>query len=191
MNYLVTLIAFLPLGFVLLLALAWLLRAGATCAFATVENITLTGGSGIPAVGTILSVLTQTSPGDYLAIGNAGNLKWSLKREIADTTNQGTPWKQSIATLYDGGTVTIDLHYIPGSPGIDTSGAFGHNFPTGLGSLFLQFNTLLSFSLTYPNGTQVFLNGHITEFAQTMDLTKDLMANVTITISGEPVWVSA
>jgi hypothetical protein len=156
-----------------------------------IENITLTGGSGIPAVGTIISVLTQTSPGAYLAIGNVGNIKWSLKREIADTTNQGTAWKQSVATLWDGGTVSFDMHYIPGSPGIDTSGAFGHNFQTGLGSLFLEFNTLLSFQINYPNATQVFFNAHITEFQQTLDLTKDAMAAITLTVSGQPVWVNA
>ena len=85
----------------------------------SIENINLSGGSGVPAVGTILSVLTQTSPGDYLAIGNLGNWDLPLERAVADTTNQGTIWKQSIGTLFDGGKISAEIHFVPGSPGID------------------------------------------------------------------------
>ena len=154
----------------------------------SIENINLTGGSGVPAVGTILSVLTQTSPGDYLAIGNLGNFDWPLKRATADTTNQGTIWQQSIGTLFDAGEIPVEIHYVPGSPGIDTSGAFGHGFTSGLGSLFLQFNTLLNFSLTAPGGQQAFFTGHIVEFPLTFDLTKDIMLKMKIKCSGQPVF---
>jgi hypothetical protein len=154
----------------------------------SIENINLSGGSGVPSVGTILSVLTQTSPGDYLAIGNLGNFDWPLERAVADTTKQGTIWKQSIGTLFDGGKIPVEIHYVPGSAGIDPSGAFGHGFTTGLGSLFLQFNTLLNFSLTAPGGQQAFFTGHITKFPLTFDLTKDIMLKLEITVSGQPVF---
>jgi hypothetical protein len=154
----------------------------------SIENITLSGGSGIPAVGTILSVLTQTSPGDYLAIGNMGNIDWPLSRATADTTNQGTPWKQSVGTLFTGGDISAEFHYVPGSAGIDPSGAFGHGFASGLGYLFTQLNTLLNFSITGPGGQQIFFTGHITKFPLAFDLTKDIMVKMTIEVSGQPVF---
>lgn len=166
---------------------AWLQEHG-TIRGASIENITLSGGSGVPAVGTVLSVLTQTSPGAYLAIGNLGNWGLPLSRDVADTTNQGTIWKQTIGTLFDIGKIPVEIHYVPGSPGIDTSGAFGHGFTTGLGSFFLQFNTLLNFSLTAPGGQQAFFSGHITKFDLNFDLTKDIMLKCEITGSGAPVF---
>ena len=157
----------------------------------SIENITLSGGSGIPTVGTILSVLTQTSPGDYLAVGNVGNHDLPLERATADTTNQGTPWHQSVGTLFNGGKYSCEIHYVPGSPGIDPSGAFGHGFATGLGYLFTQLNTLLNFALTFPGGQQIFFAGHITKFPINMDLTKDLMVKLEIEVSGQPVFSGA
>jgi hypothetical protein len=154
----------------------------------SIENINLSGGSGVPAVGTILSVLTQTSPGVYLAIGNLGNWDLPLERAVADTTNQGTIWKQSIGTLFDGGKISAEIHFVPGSAGIDPSGAFGHGFASGLGYLFTQFNTLLNFSLTAPGGQQCFFTGHITKFPLSFDLTKDIMVKMEITVSGQPVF---
>lgn len=166
---------------------AWLSEHG-TIRGGTIENINLTGGSGVPAVGTILSVLTQTSPGVYLAIGNLGNWELPLERSTADTTNQGTIWEQSIGTLFKGGDIPAEIHYVPGSPGVDTSGAFGHGFSTGLGALFLQFNQLLNFSLTAPGGQQCFFSGHIVKFPLTFDLTKDIMVKMVIKVSGAPVF---
>lgn len=190
MQIIAVLFSLIPLASVLLLAIAWLLRR-ATPAFAIIENVTLSGGSGIPAVGTVLAIGVQVSPLSYLAIGNLGNLDWPIKRAVADTTNMGTIWKQSIGTLLDGGVFTADMHYIPGSVGIDPSGAFGHNFQTGLGSYFVEFNTLLYFSLTFPGGQQIYFTGHITEFNITMNLEKDLMAKISIQVSGQPVFLSA
>lgn len=157
----------------------------------SIENINLSGGSGVPAVGTILSVLTQTSPGDYLAIGNLGVMDWPISRAVAETTNQGTVWDQSVGTLFTGGEFSAEFHYVPGSVGIDPSGAFGHGFASGLGFLFNQFNTLLYFSLTFPGGQQIFFTGHIVKFPISMDFSKDLIVKMAIKVSGQPTFSGA
>ena len=60
----------------------------------SVTNVNLPGGSGLPAVGSVLWIASQGSPQVYNPIGNQGNIDWSIKTEMADTTNQGTPWRQ-------------------------------------------------------------------------------------------------
>ena len=168
------------------------LREHGTIHGATIENITLSGGPGIPAVGSVLSVATPGSPITYRPLGNAGNQKWTLKRKTADVTNQGTPWTQIIGTLLDGGTFTCDLHFIPGSIALDSSGAFGHGFASGLGALFTQFlNALYSWQLTFPNGDIIYFTGAITDYTMDMNLEKDLLVNLSIMVSGEPQFISA
>jgi hypothetical protein len=158
-------------------------------AHATITNINLSAGSGMAAVGSILSVATPGSPITYRPVGNAGKQKWSPKSKTADTTNQGTNWTQLIATIRDGGTFTCELHFIPGSAAADSSGAFGHGFATGLGSFF-EVGTLLFWELQFPNGTLFYFTGIIADFPIDMDPEKDLMVSMSISVSGQPNFVS-
>jgi len=151
-------------------------------------NITLSGGAGIPAVGSVLFIANQGSPQTFRPIGNAGNQKWDMKVKTADTTNQGTRWTQSIPTLFEGGTFTCDLHYIPGSTGADSSGAFGHDFTTGLGSVFVN-GIISEFKLVYPNGVIAYFSGFIMDFPQDMNIDKDILANLKIQVTGQPILV--
>ena len=121
------------------------------------ENITLPQGSGLPAVGTILSIFSG-SPATYNPIGNISNLSWDMKAVTADTTNMGTPWKQHIVTLMDAGTISGDLYFIPDSSG-NEGGIVGHSFTDtdALGEIFATQasggDVSRSYSLDFPDGT--------------------------------------
>ena len=154
----------------------------------SLTNITLpynNNAGGEAAVGTILSLGTVGSPTTYLPIGNMGNIKWNLKVKTADVTNQGTNWTRAIPTLYEGGTITGDLHFVPNSA--NTATIEGHSFATGLGSVFTQ-GTIAPWKLVFPDGTTWYLNGFITDFPIDANLEKDLMCAITITVVGEPTF---
>lgn len=151
-----------------------------------ITPINLPYGSGEPAVGSQLSLLNLESPATYNLVGNAGNQKWGLKVKNADTTNQGTVWTQSIPTLLDGGAFNCDLHFIPSSTGSEEAvGLEGHGFVSGLGWIATQRQTR-QWKLVWPDGSGMFFSAYITDFPVDMNLEKDLMANMTLTVVGQP-----
>ena len=157
----------------------------------SLTNINLSAGPGQPSVGTILSVATPGSPLTYKPIGNIGDIKWNLKRKTADVSNQGTPFTQTIGTIFDGGTVTGKIHFIPGSAGNDSSGAFGHGFATGLGYVFTLFpNSTVYWQITTPLGQVVYFQGFISDFPLDFAVEKDITADITITVTGEPIFTT-
>ena len=154
----------------------------------SLTNITLpynNSAGGEAAVGSVLFVGSAGSPTTYLALGNAGNQKWNLKVKTADVTNQGTNWVRSIPTLYDAGTFTCDLHFVPSST--NTATIEGHSFASGVGSLFTT-GSILPWKLVFPDATTWYFTGFITDFPIDMNLEKDLMVNLTITVIGEPTF---
>jgi hypothetical protein len=151
------------------------------------SNLDLVYGPGQPAVGTILSVGSLGSPLTYRPVGNAGNLKWDQSATTADVSNQGSPFKQKIPTMIDPGSLTLDLHYIPGSVGADSSGNEGHGFTSGLGSLFTQ-RLVVPWKLAFPDGTTEYFLGFISKYPIDANLEKDLMINMTIDVTGEPTY---
>lgn len=156
----------------------------------SIPNINLAGGSGIPAVGSILAVGNNGSPLLYNDVGNASNIKMGLKAEQADTTNMGTVWKQSIPTLLDAGTMTVELHFIPDSVGQDnTTGLEGHGFSaTGaLGDIFAG-REIRPWKITWPDGTFYIFNAFILDYPIDANVTKDLMINMTLQITGQPTF---
>jgi hypothetical protein len=156
----------------------------------SLTNITLSGNQsagGLQAVGTILYYGAGGSPTTYKPVGNVGNIKWPLSVKTADVTNQGTNWTRSIPTLFEGGVMTCDLHWIPGSTGSDSSGAFGGGFTSGLGSVFTQ-GIVAPWKLIFPDGTTQYFTGYISKFPIDANLEKDLMVAMEITVMGEPIF---
>jgi hypothetical protein len=154
-------------------------------------NINLTEGTGIPAVGSLLYILNLDAPSIYIPIGNLGNMKWGLKIMDADTTNQGTVWKQGIPTLRDGGTITGDLHLVPSSPGADLTGTLeGHSFVDGLGHIAVNAD-VRQYKLVWPDGAGMFFSAYITDFPVDMQIEKDLLCNITWKVSGPPTFFDA
>lgn len=158
--------------------------------FAVIPNVNLTGGSGVAAVGSILYLGNLLSPQTYLALGNQGNFKWSLKNGTADTTNMGTAWKQHITTLHDAGTVTVMIHAVPGSPGIDASatGLEGDSFTTGLGSILVS-GAVRQWKYIFADGTIVFFDATMTDFAYDDQVDKDIQLSITLQITGMPLFI--
>ena len=153
--------------------------------------ITLPGGSGIPAVGTILSISNLGSPPVFIPLGNVGNIKWDMKTKSADTTNQGTVWEQSIPTLLSAGTVTFDIHFIPGSPGRDGLSSIvpeGHSFSSGLGYIFIN-QQIRTYTFRFPDGTLEVFTGYIEDFPIEAHVDKDLLSNIKLKVTGQPVFI--
>lgn len=158
----------------------------------SLQNVTLSYGPGIPAVGSVLFLAVPGSPLVYKPIGNQGKCKWNPKRKNADVTNQGTIWSQSIGTLIDAGTMSVQIHYIPGSLGNDPSGNFGHSFSSGgLGSVFISFQTTFYFHYVWPNGADWFFTGYFSDFPLDMDFEKDIVLDLNIQVSGQPIFLDA
>lgn len=154
----------------------------------SITSINLPYGSGEPSVGSILSLLNLQSPAVYNPIGNAGKQKWGMKVKNADTTNQGTVWTQSIPTLCDGGSYNIDLHLIPSSQGVEEGvGIEGHGFVSGLGWIATQRQTR-QWKMVWPDGSGMFFSAYFSDFPVDMDMDKDLMSNVTLTVTGQPLF---
>lgn len=157
-------------------------------------NVTLPGGSGEAAVGSVLWIGSAGSPQVFNPIGNLGNMDWGIKTELADTTNQGTPWRQRIVTLHDGDKFTAELHFRPDGGGGQTDTApydgvtpFSPSFHNGLGSIHTQ-GQLRQYKLVFPDGTTWYFQAIMTDFPINMDLTKDLLCKIVFQVSGEPIF---
>lgn len=156
----------------------------------SLENITLPQGSGLPSVGTILSIRTG-SPATYKPIGNISNLNWTLKAVTADTTNMGTPWKRHIITLMDAGEISGDLYFIPDSDG-NEGGIVGHSFTAAdaLGEIFATQasggDVSRAYSIDFPDGTTFLFDATINEFPLDMNVEKPIMSKIKFGVTGEP-----
>jgi len=160
----------------------------------SVVNVTLPGGSGEAAVGSVIWIASNGSPQVYNPIGNQGNWDWGIKTELADTTNQGTNWRQRIVTLHDGDKLTCEIHFVPSGGGGQTDGTsfdgvtpYSPSFHNGLGAVHTQ-GQLRQYKTVFPDGTTWYMQAIITDFPINADLTKDLMAKVVFQISGEPIF---
>lgn len=156
----------------------------------SIENITLPQGSGLPSVGSILSIFTG-SPATYNPIGNISNLSWDMKAVTADTTNMGTAWKQHIVTLMDAGTISGDLYFIPDSSG-NEGGIVGHSFTDtdALGEIFATQasggDVSRSYTLDFPDGITFMFDATIDDFPIDMNVEKPLMSKIKFGVTGEP-----
>ncbi len=156
----------------------------------SLENITLPQGSGMPSVGTILSILTG-SPATYKPIGNLSNLSWDLKAVTADTTNMGTPWKRHIVTLMDAGTIKGDLYFIPDSDA-NEGGIVGHSFTDtdALGEIFAAQasggEVARAYSIDFPDGITFLFEATINDFPIDANVEKPLTTKITFGVTGEP-----
>jgi hypothetical protein len=137
----------------------------------SLQNVNLTEGSGIPAVGTILAVGNNGSPLIYNAIGNQAKIGTNTKTDTADTTNQGSQWDQSIPTLLVGGDISVEIFYDPSSPGSDNAtGLVGHS-ATSPGALLDMFynQQIRPWKLTWPDATGAYFTAYITDVPVSSD----------------------
>lgn len=119
---------------------------------------------------------TFTTVAEVSNIGGPG-----LSLDTAEATHHGSTggWKEYVATLLDGGEVSLDLNYIPT--------AATQNNTTGL--LYdMTHRTLRNFKLVFPDigGTTWSFSGFVTAFEPSAPVGDKLSASVTIKISGQP-----
>jgi hypothetical protein len=158
----------------------------------SLTNVNLAAGSGIPAVGTTLAVGNNGSPLIYNLIGNQAKISTSYKTDSADTTNQGSQWDQSIPTLLVGGEISVEIFYIPDTPGADnTTGLVGHA-ATSPGAIVTMWanQQIRPWKLTWPDGSAQYFEAYILEQPVTSDPTgKALMMSMKIKITGSIFFV--
>lgn len=153
----------------------------------SLQNVNLTQGSGLPAVGTTLAVGDAGSPLIYNLVGNQAKIGTTLKVDSADTTNQGSQWAQSIPTLLVGGEIAVEIFYEPSSVGEDNAtGLVGHS-ATSPGALMYMFlnEQIRPWKLTWPDGTGFYFMAFISDVPVTSDPTgKALMLAMKIKVTG-------
>jgi hypothetical protein len=151
------------------------------------QNVNLTQGSGLPAVGTRLAVGNNASPLVYNLIGNQAKITTDTKTDTADTTNQGSQWDQSIPTLLVGGEISVEIFYQPDSVGADgTTGLVGHaaTSPGALVDMFLN-QEIRPWRLMWPDGSAQYFQAYISTIPVTSDPTgKALMLAMKLKITG-------
>lgn len=70
--------------------------------------------------GSIFSIATADSPTDFTAVSEVTNISPpKLSRDTVDATHNASPekWREYIAGLKDGGEMSIEMNFVPGSAG--------------------------------------------------------------------------
>lgn len=149
-------------------------------------NVTLPGGSGVPAIDAILYMLNDASPGVYVPIGNQADIDWGLKNEFADTTNQGVNWRQRIFTLHDADQIKVKAYFIPDSGNSTQEGGIeGHGFEDGLGSIAIGDNLPRYWKWVFPDGATVFFAGFLADMPISAKIGNAMELNFTVQLTGE------
>jgi len=136
----------------------------------------------IPAYGTLLKIGDGMTPENFTTILHVQDITPPpLKQITDDATSHDSPggWTEIKPTMLEGGDVKFGILYVPS--------AATHNATTGL-IADLHAKTLRNFQLIWPDGvaTTWSFAGYVTGFAPKAPVKKNLTADVTISISGEP-----
>ena len=149
-----------------------------------------------PAINTLLKIGNLGSPILFNTIANVGDMSpaFGLKADIVDVTSHSTtvPWRQKITTLLDNGDLSIKLFFIPSSAGTDgqVNQPYGHNGTNGLLSVFTG-RQLREYQLVFPDAaaTTYYFQAYISKFNIVSKVAGVLEADVTFTLTGQPVLV--
>ncbi len=157
-------------------------------------NVTLPGGSGIAAINDVIYIASAGSPQVYNPIGNLGNWSWGIKAEVADTTNQGTDWRQRIATLSDGDKISVDIFFLADGGGGQADGApfdgttpYSPSFHNGLGAVLTK-RQLRQYKVVFSDGTTWYMQAFVTSFPISSEIGKARTAKVEFQVTGEPIF---
>lgn len=126
--------------------------------------------------GTLLYLGSDASPSvfsDFIA--RLGDITTSQSVKTVDVSNQQSNWIRRLATIHDGGTVTVPLFWMPDDPGDEALIAVYAEAPP----------VLRSYQLLWPDGTPWFFNAYITKWAAKAPVEGALTADLEFTIDGE------
>jgi predicted secreted protein len=136
----------------------------------------------IPAFGTFLKIGDGGGPESFTTIAEVKSITgptMSAKIDDVTTHSTGTPWREKLATLLDGGTLTFALNFIP----TDAT----QSFSSGLLRDFAN-RTKRNFKLVFPNGaaTTWAFAAFVADFKMNAPVDGVLDANLTLNVSGQP-----
>jgi hypothetical protein len=126
--------------------------------------------------GTLLYLGSDASPSvfsDFIA--RLGDITTSQSVKTVDVSNQQSNWIRRLATIHDGGTVTVPLFWMPNDAGDEALIAVYAEAPP----------VLRSYQLVWPDGTPWFFNAYITKWAAKAPVEGALTADLEFTIDGE------
>ena len=140
----------------------------------------------VAAINTLLKMANAGSPSTFVTIANVGDIAINMSGNVVDVTSHstGAPWREKLTTLLDAGDLPIKLFFVPDSAGPD-----GHDGTNGLLSVFTT-RSLRRFSITFPDtgATVYYFDATISRFNIIATTAGVLEANVTFTITGEPIF---
>lgn len=142
----------------------------------------------VPSKGTQVFYGDTSSPPNYTVIARQASitgLGLSVKTEDVTAQDSGTPWRQYVPTLLDGGDISFDMFFLPSDTGqkavLKLFTDRGLNSTPGLP---IPFKVVFSDAAL----TVWLFNGFVTGFKMTATVDGVLKAAVVIKCTGEPTF---
>lgn len=136
----------------------------------------------IAAIGTLLKRGDGGSPEAFTTVLEVMKLKApQIKIDVVDVTNDDSPgaWEEKIPTILRSGEVTFTVNYQPAST--------SHNATAGI-LADVSAKTKRNWKIVFPNSgaTTWSFSAYVTGFQPDADESKQLTADITLTITGQP-----
>lgn len=105
----------------------------------------------------------------------------SVVRDVIDATHTGSPdkWREHIPGLKDGGEVTLEMNFVPGSDSVDILVAIQTD------------GFARDFKIAFPNGETWVFQAFCTGFEPEAPFDDKMTATATFKVSGKPDFVTA
>lgn len=127
------------------------------------------------ANGTLLYLGSDASPSIFTDfIARLGDIATSQSVKTVDVSNQQQNWIRKLATMHDGGTVTVPLFWLPSDADDQALIDVYATTPP----------VLRSYKLEWPDGKAWFFNAYITKWAAKAPVQGALTADLEFTIDG-------
>lgn len=143
---------------------------------------------GIPASNIVIALGLETSPPTYAAVANLGDFAGpSLSTTTVDVSKHGDKFRRFVATLIDGGTVSMPCWFDPSEPTLAGN-------PDSISEL-QKSRELRNWVMTFQDDDGVFtepiisFNAYVTKFSQKFPVAGVWSADVEFRIDGEPIYL--
>lgn len=131
--------------------------------------------------GTILGIATVLDPDTFVNLGEVTSVTPPpVTRDILDATHMESPggWREFITGLKDGGEMSVDLNFVPGSDTDDLLTAMqAEDDPRPM-------------RITFPNGHVWRFTAYCTGYEPTAPVDDKMTATATFKVSGEPDFIT-
>lgn len=124
---------------------------------------------------TLLFLGSNVSPSVFTTfLARLGDITTTQSVKTVDVTNQQANWTRKLATIHDGGTVSVPLYWLPSDTGDQALIAVYATTPPALRAYQLQ----------WPDGHSWFFNAYISKWAVKAPVQGALTAELEFTIDG-------